>query len=140
MVPTPPGPVRYDGKYPVVALLVRRVCRGRCGASFRIGERAVLDVSLVLVRTRSRDVDGVSRSEKLLLFRRAGGKYPSALRGNRAICVGLELPGNNTQESCCQGGSVSALEAAAEDVVKVEVEFVRVLPCFEVVGRLARVS
>lgn len=84
-------------------------------------------MSFVLERTRSKEDEGVSRSEKLLLFRRAGGKYPKALLGNLAITVGLVSPGSSTQESCLQGGSDSTLEAAIDDVVFVEVEFVRSL-------------
>lgn len=73
----------------------------------------------------------MSRSEKQLLFRRAGGKYPSARRERRAISVGLLslLLGKRTQESWCQGASESVVERATEEearrLVSVDRESVR---------------
>jgi hypothetical protein len=59
-------------------------------------------------RGRSKEDDGVS--ENVRDFRRAGGKKPRVLRGNRAISVGTVSFGSNTHESCFQGGSKSAWE------------------------------
>ena len=45
-------------------------------------------------------VAGSEASEKLLDFRRAGGKKPSVLRGMRSISTGSALVGIRTHASC----------------------------------------
>ena len=43
---------------------------------------------------------GSEVSEKLLDFRRAGGKKPSVLRGMRSISTGWGMEGIRTHDSC----------------------------------------
>lgn len=112
-MPTPPGPcktkllevLRWRPRISERELFLVEVL-------FGLGEVVWVFMRSVDVEERgmSREAEGVVASENASDFRLAGGKKPRVLRGIRPISVGMVSFGRRTQESCFQGGSVSAFE------------------------------